>query len=161
MANSRWFSRPAARRLRDEFFGDALPVVFAGAVRVTLPDGETQNRPFVQLDVAEHPDIAAAFQAVHVHGLEQDQSDTPYRYVFVDGHGYMATTLTIPVPVASKFSFVLVWPDHQDVFDLLQQGQPLIEHRRGTIPLQPAGGWGCDAKEHDHGREPMDHRQYP
>ena len=138
MADSRWFSRPAAQRLRDEFLAEALPAVFAGAVRVALPDGETQERPFVQLDVTARADIAAAFQVVHVLGLEQEQRDRPYRYVFVDGHGYLEATLPLPALPPGACRFVLVWPDQQVVFDLLQQGQPLMVT---TKDLQPPFDW--------------------
>jgi len=138
MADHRWFSRPAARRLRDEFLAEALPVAFAGAVRVTLPDGETEDRPFVQLAVAEHPDIAVAFQVVHARGLAQEHGDTPYRYVYVDGHGYLQATLPLPTPTPRACTVVLIWPDHQEVFDLLLQGQPLMET---TKELRPPFDW--------------------
>lgn len=134
MAGSRWLNRPAARRERDELHGAAVPIVFAGPLQVTLPDGRVEDRPFVQLDVTDHPELQQAFAAVHAAGLQSVLTDTPYRYVYVDGHGYLAATLAFTAPHGATATIVLVWPDQQAVFDLLAQGQPLMVTLRDLHP---------------------------
>ncbi len=138
MASNRRLNRPAARRLRDELLDGAVPIVFAGPLRITRPDGASQEVPFVQLDVGGHPDVAALFRAVHAAGLRQETSDAPVRYVYVDGHGYMETTLGRTQPVACHFKVVLAWPELEEVFGVLARERLML---LTVAELQPGFDW--------------------
>ena len=50
MPRRRWLNGPTARRERDARRADAVPIVFAGPLQVKLPDGTSDDRPFVQRD---------------------------------------------------------------------------------------------------------------
>jgi hypothetical protein len=111
----------AARRLRAEFLADALPVRFAGPVTV-VTHGIGDSYAVVQLEASDRPDVADLVRVHHAEGLEQGRRP-PFRYLFVDGHGYMEFALEITDPVTCRFTFVLEWPEHAAVFTaMLERG---------------------------------------
>jgi hypothetical protein len=102
----------AARRLRDEFLSDALPVRFAGPVSFVAAGEEW---PVVQVDAHSRPDVADLARVDQSEGLQRGRRP-PMRYLFVDGQGYMEFVVEITDPVACQFKFVLQWPVHETVF---------------------------------------------
>ncbi len=124
MAITRWVDDNEARRIRDEMLWDALPVVLAGPL-VVETERAIETLPCVYLDPTGRPDVTDLFRVVQTEGI-QARSDVQPRYVFYAQHGYRETTIAISDPVALVFKFVLVWPEHQAVFDLILQRQQLI-----------------------------------
>ncbi len=121
MAEEHRLDEEAARRLRAEFLADALPVRFAGPV-ILLTHGSRETYPVVQLEASGRPDVADLVRVQHSEGLQQGRRP-PFRYLFVDGHGYMEFALEITDPVTCRFKFVLEWPNHAAVFTaMLERG---------------------------------------
>ncbi len=121
MAEEHQLDKAAARRLRADFLADALPVRFAGPVTLVTP-GSRETYPVVQLEASDRPDVADLVRMHHSEGLEQGRRP-PFRYLFVDGHGYMEFALEITDPVTCRFKFVLEWPEHAAVFTaMLERG---------------------------------------
>jgi hypothetical protein len=113
-----------ARAMRDDMLAGALPVVFAGPLAVGH-DGSYTLLPFVQLDAAGRPDVADVFRVIHTEGM-QARSAKPCRYVDYEGRGYRESTMELTDPVSVSFKFVLTWPEHRGVFDLMLQEQCLM-----------------------------------
>ena len=121
MAEEHRLDEEAARRLRAEFLADALPVRFAGPITLAT-QGSHVTYPVVQLDAGDPPDVADLMRVRHSEGLEQGRRP-PFRYLFVDGQGYMEFALEITEPVTCRFTFVLEWPEHAAVFTaMLERG---------------------------------------
>ncbi len=121
MAEEHRLDEEAARRLRAEFLADALPVRFAGPITLAT-QGSGGTYPVVQLEASDRPDVADLVRVHHSEGLEQGRRP-PFRYLFVDGQGYMEFALEITDPVTCRFKFVLEWPKHAAVFTaMLERG---------------------------------------
>src|SRR3712207_5703342 len=124
MGITRWGGDHEARRIRDEMLHSALPVVCAGPLLVET-ERAIETLPCVHLDPTGRPDVTDLFRVVQTEGI-QARSDVQPRYVFYAQHGYRETTIAISDPVALVFKFVLVWPEHGAVFDLILQRHQLI-----------------------------------
>src|SRR5919205_957287 len=114
-----------ARRLRDDVLREALPVRFAGPYTFVF-NGTTETWPVVQVEANARPDVADLARVQQAEGLHRARRP-PFRYLFVDGQGYMEFVVQITDPVACHFSFVLVWPTHAALFTaMLERGVVLF-----------------------------------
>jgi hypothetical protein len=138
----RWLDDDQAQRLRDELLAQALPIRFAGPRAVDIGDLELEV-PFVQLDAGSRPDVYDLFRVVAVEG-SQAQMMSAFRYLLLDGRGYMEVNVSLVDPVSCAFKFVLDWPERRALFDLMAlQGQLLFtthdlrrDHTASTLSLQ-------------------------
>ena len=113
------------RRRRDAVLRAALPVRFAGPYTFVVDD-TTETWPVVQVEANARPDVADLARVQQSEGLHRARRP-PFRYLFVDGQGYMEFVVEITDPVACHFTFVLAWPIHAALFTaMLDQGVVLF-----------------------------------
>jgi hypothetical protein len=122
--DSRWLSEKEARRIRDELLKAALPIRFAGPFS-TDAGGGVRQVPLVRLDATTRPDVADLFRVAAAEG-HQARTESAFRYLFLDGQGYMEVNVEISDPVTCAFTFVLRWPEHRELFELMLRGHPLM-----------------------------------
>ena len=134
LRDSRWLDGNEARHILDELLKAALPIRFAGPFS-TNAGGDVKELPLVQLDATARPDVADLFRVAAAEG-HQSRTESAFRYLFLDGHGYMEVNVEISDPVTCAFTFVLRWPEHRALFELMLQGQPLM-FTAASAPGQP------------------------
>lgn len=124
MQERRWLGDAEAGRLRDELLAGALPVRFAGPRLVDLGGLELEV-PFVLLDAAARPDVRDLFRVVAAEGIQARMTST-VRYLTVGREGYMEVNVRIEDPVSCAFKFVLRWPLHAALFELVSMHGELL-----------------------------------
>ncbi len=125
MPDEHQLDEATARSLRDAVLRAALPVRFAGPYTF-VHGGTPETWPVVQVDASTRPDVADLARVQHSEGLHRARRP-PFRYLFVDGQGYMEFVVEITDPVACHFRFVLAWPTHAAMFTaMLEQGVVLF-----------------------------------
>jgi hypothetical protein len=125
MADEHRLDEATVRRLRDAVLRAALPVRFAGPYTFVFGD-TTETWPVVQVEARARPDVADLARVQQSEGLHRARRP-PFRYLFVDGQGYMEFVVEITDPVACHFTFVLAWPTHAALFTaMLAQGVVLF-----------------------------------
>ena len=142
MQERRWVGDDEARRLREDLLSDALPIRMAGPRTVEVGDMELEL-PFVQLDASSRPDADDLFRVVAAEGT-QAQMASIFRYLLIGDRAYMEINVRLSDPVSCAFKFVLQWPAHRPLFDLmLIQGQLFFstkdlspEHQASTLGVK-------------------------
>ncbi len=124
MNERRWLSPDEARRLHEELLAHALPVRFAGPRSVDL-GGVDLEVPLVQLDANSRPEVDDLFRVVAAEG-HQPQMRSVFRYLLRGSLGYMEINVTLADPVSCAFTFVLEWPAHKDLFELILIQEQLL-----------------------------------
>ena len=125
MNERRWLRHDEASRLHAEMLEHAVPIRFAGPRRVDA-GGLDLEVPLVQLDAAASPAVDDLFRVIAGEG-HQPAMVSALRYLLHDGQGFMEINVVLSDPVSCAFKFVLQWPAHQDLFDLiLMYGQVLF-----------------------------------
>ena len=125
MTDAQRLDEETVRRLRDELLEEALPVRFAHPVPFLI-QGQRQDWPVVLVDARARPDVADLCRVARAEGSIQSRGHPPFRYLFVDGHGYMELASTITDPVNCAFKFALVWPRYWAMFTLMLRRGALL-----------------------------------
>ncbi len=138
MNERRWLQHDEAHRLHDEMLAHALPIQFGGPRRVELGELDLEV-PFVQLQAGVCPAVDDLFRVIAGEG-HQPAMDSTFRYLLHAGQGYMEINVRLADPVSCAFKFVLQWPLHKALFDLvlmheqlLFTTQPLNRERNASI----------------------------
>ncbi len=139
MHERRWLDDAEAQRLRDDLLAHAVPIRYAGPRAVEL-GGRLLEVPFVQLDGSARPEVADLFRVVAAEGSQRHMAST-FRYLLLGDQGYLEINVSLADPVDCAFKFVLAWPAHRALFELLlRQGRLLFtaqtlnpEHEVSTL----------------------------
>jgi hypothetical protein len=84
--------------------------------------------------------VADLFRVVAAEGSQRHMAST-FRYLLLGNQGYLEVNVSLVDPVDCAFKFVLAWPDHRALFELLlRQGYLLFttqvlnrEHEVSTL----------------------------
>lgn len=140
-----------ARRMRDEFFDGALPILEAEVLQIVW--GDPANAPeeiaAVRLDASGRPDVADLSRVIQADGIQTRSAD-PNRYVRCEGKGYMVLSTRIIDPVAITFKFVLTWPDYDHIFQAILRTGALYTTTEAFAPAFANGrALGCRVERHE------------
>lgn len=158
MNERRLLNAEEARQLHADLLARAMPIRFAGPRSVDI-GGLNVEVPFVQLDAGDRPDVDDLFRVVAAEGHQPDMRSI-FRYLLRGGRGYMEINIRLADPVECAFTFVLEWPTHAALFELLLMQEQLLfttqtlntEHNAAVLgvklareELQPILNMWCDA----------------